>query len=66
MREELSDISDQSLAKSVNDGARSVLIIDDEQINIEILKDILGIAAIPCDEALSGTIALQMLQERIN
>ena len=42
-----------------------MLVVDDTQINIEILKDILGISAILCDSALSGTIALQMIQERI-
>ena len=35
------------------------------QINIEILKDILGISKIACDQALSGTLALQMIQNRI-
>lgn len=65
IREEIKSYSDDSLVDSVNDGKRKVLIIDDVQINIAILKDILGISATPCDEALSGTIALQMLQERI-
>ena len=42
------------------------MIVDDDVMNIEVLKAMLGSQSVPTDSAMSGPQALSMIKERIN
>ena len=45
--------------------ASSVLVIDDEQMNIEIMNELLKQQGVKNDSAISGQLGLKLIEERI-
>ena len=43
----------------------SVLVVDDDAMNIYVLKSMLNEKGVKCDQALSGSEALLMVKERL-
>ena len=48
-----------------SDIAATVLVIDDELINVEVMQGMLASSGIKSDQAMSGAQALTLIQQRI-